>query len=309
MNILEVRNLSKSYGQHLVLNDISLSIPRNSIYGLLGPNGAGKTTLIRIINQIISHDKGEILLNNKIISRSDIRKLGYLPEERGLYSKMKVGEHLVYLAHLKGLKGKSAHETVEMWLDEFEINDWWNKKIEQLSKGMQQKLQFIIAVMHKPEFVILDEPFTGFDPVNMELIRNKILELQNAGTTFMLSTHRMESVEELCDYVSLIHKSEKVIDGAKHEIKRRYSDRIFHIIYQADEEVMIAAESAYYSVAENKKSKIQGHFDLKIKLKAEVNIHDILPDLLGRIKIYAVNEVIPSMHDIFVKLVKEEVYE
>jgi len=305
MNILEVKQVSKSFGNKQVLNRISLDIPKNSIYGLLGPNGAGKTTLIRIINQIINNDEGEIMFNHKPITRTDIQRLGYLPEERGLYGKMKVGEHLIYLAHLKGMKGNLAGDVIRQYLKEFEIQGWWNMKVEQLSKGMQQKLQFIIAIMHKPEFVILDEPFTGFDPVNIDLIRNKILELKAAGTTFMLSTHRMESVEELCDHVTLINKANKVIDGEKYEIKRRYSENLYQIEYAAQEPFLKIRESRYYSLTDNSATRIQGRMALKIQLKPGSRINDVLPELLSDIEICSVNEIIPSMHDIFVSLVKE----
>ncbi|MBT4729502.1 MAG: ABC transporter ATP-binding protein [Bacteroidetes bacterium] len=309
MNVLEVKSVSKSYGSHLVLNDISLEIPKNKIYGLLGPNGAGKTTLIRIINQIISLDKGEIIFNGQKMRRDFVERIGYLPEERGLYAKMKVGEHMIYLAALKGMTGAAAKDKIKAYLKEFDIYNWWNKKVEQLSKGMQQKLQFIIAIMHDPDFVILDEPFTGFDPVNVELVKSKIRELRDQGTTFMLSTHRMESVEELCDSVSMIDQANKVLDGNKREIRENYSQNIFELIYDGNFSNDITRENQYWKSIETNEVDEWGKSKIRFKLLENVHVNDVMPLWMEYGQIYSVNEIIPSMNDIFISLVNRKIDE
>ncbi|MBC8344295.1 MAG: ATP-binding cassette domain-containing protein [Bacteroidetes bacterium] len=306
MNVLDIKDVSKSFGNHLVLNDISLQIPKNKIFGLLGPNGAGKTTLIRIINQIITLDKGQILFNGKPIKREFVEKMGYLPEERGLYPKMKVGEHMLYLAALKGMTGAKARETIKKYLKEFDLYDWWYKKVEQLSKGMQQKLQFIISIMHDPDFVILDEPFTGFDPLNVELVKSRIKELKEQGTTFMLSTHRMDSVEELCDYVTLINKANKVLDGNKNEIRQTYSKNIFEIIYDGAESRDIPGRNQFWNSFENKGLDEQGRTTIRFMLDQHVRVNEVMPLWLQYGDIYSVNEIIPSMNDIFISLVNTQ---
>ena len=229
MNILTAENIHKAYGDFKALSDINLAIPEGSIFGLLGPNGAGKTTLIRIITQIIAADQGSIMINNKPLNFNHIREIGYLPEERGLYKKMKVGEHLLYLAQLKGLSKKEAMEQIKVWFRKFKIAGWWGKKVEDLSKGMQQKIQFIATVIHKPKLIILDEPFSGFDPINVNIIKDEILNLAKNGNTIIFSTHRMESVEELCDYIVLIDKSEKILEGSKKTIKEDYKTNTFDV--------------------------------------------------------------------------------
>jgi len=305
MNILEIRAVSKSYEKNLVLDNVSLSIPTQAIYGLLGPNGAGKTTLIRIINKIIMQDQGEVIFKGRRLERNDLFKLGYLPEERGLYSKMKVGEHLLYLAKLKGMKTYDAHKVVKSYLQEFEISDWFNKKIEQLSKGMQQKIQFIIAIMHNPDFVILDEPFSGFDPVNAELIKNKILDLRKNGVTFMLSTHRMESVEELCNYVTLINKSKQVIDGEKRKIKEQFSTSTYEIRGKIISPITSDGNSLF-EVLENEWCEEEQNHKLKCKLNAGININDVINYLIKSMEIHSLREIVPSMNDIFISLVNNK---
>jgi ABC-2 type transport system ATP-binding protein len=232
LNILTAKNIHKSYGDFKALNNIDLEVPREAIFGLLGPNGAGKTTFIRIITQIIMADQGSILINNKPLNIEHIKQIGYLPEERGLYKKMKVGEHLLYLAQLKGLSRSQAMEQIKIWFKKFEIAGWWNKKVEDLSKGMQQKVQFIATVLHDPDLIILDEPFSGFDPINVNIIKDEILNFSKQGKTVILSTHRMESVEELCDYIALINKSEKILEGSKKKIKQNHKTNTFEVSHK-----------------------------------------------------------------------------
>lgn len=228
-NLLVAQNISKSFGSKVALNDFSLSIPKGTIYGLLGPNGAGKTTFIRIINQITMPDTGKVFLNGELLQPKHISKIGYMPEERGLYKNMKVGEQAVYLAQLKGLSHAEAVKKLKFWFDKLDIGDWWNKKLSELSKGMGQKIQFIVTVLHEPELLIFDEPFSGFDPVNANLIRDEIIELKNKGATIIFSTHRMESVEEMCDHVALINKSNKVLDGPIKEIRNQFKEGKFKV--------------------------------------------------------------------------------
>jgi ABC-2 type transport system ATP-binding protein len=232
MNILETHHIVKQYAEHRALDNVSLAVPKGSIFGLLGPNGAGKTSLIRIINQITAPDAGEVILGGERLNPSHIKRIGYLPEERGLYKKMKVGEQLLYLAQLKGLSEKQAMEKLKTWFIKFDIKTWWTKNVEDLSKGMQQKVQFVATVMHEPDLIILDEPFSGFDPINANLIKDEILELRERGKTIIFSTHRMESVEELCDHIALIHRSHKVLDGTKRAIKEQFKTHTYHVEYQ-----------------------------------------------------------------------------
>jgi len=228
-NILEVNNVVKQYGDYTALNEVSLTVPKGSIYGLLGPNGAGKTSLIRIINQITLPDSGEVILDGEILQPKHVQYIGYLPEERGLYKSMKVGEQCLYLAQMKGLSKAEAKIQLEYWFERLEIQGWWNKKIQELSKGMAQKIQFVVCVLHKPKLLILDEPFSGFDPVNANVIKDEILALKESGSTIIFSTHRMESVEELCDYVALIHKSNKLIEGKLSDVKRQFRTNSFEV--------------------------------------------------------------------------------
>ena len=234
MEALLAHDLTKRYSEHIALNRISLSIPEKSIYGLLGPNGAGKTTFIRIINQIINSDEGEIKIFGEPLQPKHVEVIGYLPEERGLYKKMKVGDQLLYLAQLKGLSRKDALSKIKYWLEKFEIKDWWSKRIEDLSKGMAQKIQFISTVLHEPKLIILDEPFSGFDPVNAQLITENILELKEKGSTIIFSTHRMETVESLCDYIALINKSEKILEGSKKQVKEQFRSNTFLVEHRGN---------------------------------------------------------------------------
>ncbi len=302
MNILEARNISKKYANHQALKNISLSIPQQSIYGLLGPNGAGKTTFLRIINQIIVADEGEILIEGHPLHKDDIRRIGYLPEERGLYKKMKVGEQLLYLARLKGLKTQEAVSRIKLWFEKLSIHGWYEKKIEDLSKGMQQKIQFIATVVHDPDIVILDEPFTGFDPVNANLIRDEILDLRQQGKTIIFSTHRMESVEELCSHIALINKSEKVLEGPKKEIKNHFKSHTYQLIHKNT----IEGLSAGYQVLDTKPAE-DNFYQTFIKIDSERIPNHLLTELIQHnVEIHAFEEVLPSIHDIFVRIVKEE---
>jgi ABC-2 type transport system ATP-binding protein len=228
-NILEVKNVVKQYGEYTALNEVSLSVPKGSIYGLLGPNGAGKTSLIRIINQITMPDSGEIILDGEKLNPSHVSTIGYMPEERGLYKTMKVGEQCLYLAQLKGLSKAEAKRELEYWFERLEIQGWWNKKMQELSKGMAQKVQFVVTVLHKPKLLILDEPFSGFDPVNANLIKDEIIELNRKGTSVIFSTHRMESVEEMCDHIALIHKSNKLIEGKLTDVKKQFRTNEYEV--------------------------------------------------------------------------------
>lgn len=301
MSLLKIENITKSYSEHQALKDVSMEIPEGCIFGLLGPNGAGKTTLIRIINQIIEADSGSILFNGSPLNEEHIRQIGYLPEERGLYKKMKVGEQLIYLGQLRGLSLKEASKRGKAWCEKLEILSWWNKKVEDLSKGMAQKIQFIATIMHEPKLIILDEPFSGFDPVNANLIKDEILALREKGSTIIFSTHRMESVEQLCDHIAMINKSEKIIDGSKQDVKEEYRDGSYFVEYKSGE---LSSGSGYDVLSTEdigrglKKSLVQYSVD--------GNPNDLLKQLIGQVEIHSFVEKIPNMNDIFIALVKGE---
>lgn len=296
--MLEINNIVKQYAQHRALDDISLSIKRGTIFGLLGPNGAGKTSLIRIITQITGPDSGTIFFNGEHLNSQHIEKIGYLPEERGLYKKMQIGDQMLYLAQLKGLSKEEAKRRIKHWFEKMEMQTWWNKKVEDLSKGMQQKVQFVATVLHQPELLILDEPFSGFDPVNADLIKNEILELHNNGTTIIFSTHRMESVEELCDNIALINKSKKILDGPLSEIKNSYRENKFKIIYHSQEDSIPTNDTLFVVEYVNRTDHSTTLF---IKILEDKTINEILSYLLKKVEIRHVEEIIPSIHDIFVK--------
>ncbi len=300
MNIIEVQNITKDYASHRALDDVSMDIPKGCIFGLLGPNGAGKTSLIRIINQITGPDKGRILFDGEPLGEKHIGRIGYLPEERGLYKKMKVGEQLLYLAQLKGLSKKEAMDRLKIWFIKFDIKTWWDKSVSDLSKGMQQKVQFVSTVLHEPQLIILDEPFSGFDPINANLIRDEILELKQKGCTIIFSTHRMETVEELCDNIALIHKAKKVLDGPKLLIKEQFKSNTFFVEYKGTLEGL----DAQYS-RELPRELDLGYLRTNIHLPDELTPNDLLRDLLGRVEIRAFGENIPTMSDIFMKAVNE----
>ena len=301
--ILQVKNVVKTYGNYTALNTVSLDIPRGSIYGLLGPNGAGKTSLIRIINQITLPDSGEIILDGEKLQQKHISQIGYLPEERGLYKSMKVGEQCLYLAQMKGLSKQEAKKQLDYWFDRLEIQGWWNKKIQELSKGMAQKIQFVVTVLHKPKFLIFDEPFSGFDPVNANLIKDEILELKKQGATILFSTHRMESVEELCDDIALIHQGSKLIEGPLLEVKRKYRSNTFEVGILTDN-----VEGLMYDLTQ-KFTISQAHFkslndELKLNVEIKQNTpNDLLNILTQRGQVTHFVEKIPSVNDIFIQAV------
>ncbi len=299
-DILRINEISKSYANHQALSRVSMAIPKQSIFGLLGPNGAGKTTLIRIINQIISSDAGTVTINGELLNPAHVRVIGYLPEERGLYKKMKVGEHLLYFAQLKGLGRKEAVTRIKAWFKKLDIPDWLDKKVEDLSKGMQQKVQFIGTVLHNPDLIILDEPFSGFDPINANIIKDEILELREKGSTIIFSTHRMESVEELCDHIALIDNSHKILDGPKKDIKNRFRSQTFSVIHEGD----MGALDSHYQVV-NTQSLEDGLLETKVQIKDETDSNRLLKHLIAQTKVVGFNEVIPSINDIFIQAVKE----
>lgn len=302
--ILQVNNVYKQYADHLALNDVSISVPRGEIFGLLGPNGAGKTTLIRIINHITAPDRGEVLFDGKKLSEKDIYRIGYLPEERGLYKKMKVGDQAMYLCRLKGVSKTDAQKKLKYWFEKFQIESWWNKKVEELSKGMAQKIQFITTVLHEPELLIFDEPFSGFDPVNADIIRKEILELNKKGATIIFSTHNMESVEQLCDNIALINKSQVVLTGRVADIKKSHSTNTFHV------ECSGLDEDKLNNINEGRITNISHSEDciaFDVILNKEQTSNSLLTDIInnnGNIsKFY---EVLPTMNDIFITTVKNK---
>ena len=302
-NILEVKNVVKQYGDYTALNSVSLQVPTGSIYGLLGPNGAGKTSLIRIINQITMPDSGEILLDGQILAPHHVQQIGYMPEERGLYKTMKVGEQCLYLAQLKGLSKADAQKQLKYWFAKFEIEGWWNKKIQELSKGMAQKVQFIVTILHQPKLLILDEPFSGFDPVNANLIKDEILELKKKGTTIIFSTHRMESVEEMCDDIALIHKSNKLIEGKVDDVKRSHRTNKFQIgIMTNNVEGLMYDLTQKFTVGQTDFKSLNDDLKLEIDLGSETS-NELLSILTSRGQVTHFSENIPSINDIFIQTV------
>lgn len=304
-NLLVADSVSKNFGEFRALNNVSISVPKGSIFGLLGPNGAGKTTLIRIINQITMPDSGHVFLDGEPLRPEHIQNIGYLPEERGLYKSMKVGEQALYLAQLKGLTKLEAKKRLKYWFEKLEIGDWWNKKIQELSKGQAQKIQFIVTVLHQPKLLIFDEPFSGFDPINANLIKDEILQLREEGATVIFSTHRMESVEELCDHIALIHKSNKVLDGKLTDIKRQYRTNTFEVGLQTD-----AVESVTQIIKEKFEvlpatfKNLNDDVKLNIKLNGQETSNDVLSFLTSKAEVHHFVEVIPSANDIFIQTVK-----
>lgn len=302
-NIIECRNVCKNFGEKVALDNVSVSVSKGGIFGLLGPNGAGKTTLIRIINRITIPNGGEVLFDGRPITQSDVEKIGYLPEERGLYRKMEVGDQAMYLAQLKGMSAAEARKALKEWFVRFGIQDWWKKKVEELSKGMAQKVQFITTVVHKPSLMILDEPFSGFDPVNAELIRKEILRLKDEGATIILSTHNMESVEELCDNIALINKSHLVITGGVNEIRHKYGNNNIELVYTGEDKVK-DAEGIFKVLSDEDNA---GRHTAVLTLGENVSSNDALSVLLGQdIIVNSFKELLPRMNDIFIKLVTEE---
>jgi len=300
-NIITAKNIVKRYSKHVALNDVSFTVPQGTIYGLLGPNGAGKTSMIRIINQITAPDSGEVLFNDEKISPQHTKQIGYLPEERGLYKKMKVGEQSLYLAQLKGMDKADALAKLKKWFIKFDIASWWDKKVEDLSKGMQQKVQFIVTVLHEPKLLILDEPFSGFDPINVEIIKGELLRLKKEGVTIILSTHNMASVEELCDNITLINQSKAVLEGKVNELRHNFKLHVWEVKFQGTEDAV--------------KDALHGKFELlglspennltvaKIKIPEGQNSNDLIKTLLPSSTIIGFSEILPSMSEIFISAV------
>ena len=303
MDIFKANNIQKHFGNTIALSEVSINVPEGSIYGLLGPNGAGKTTLIRIINQILAPDKGELYFFNRKLKSDDIFQIGYLPEERGLYKKMRVGEQALYLAQLKGVSKKEALKKLKYWFEKFEIQTWWNKKIEELSKGMQQKIQFIITILHEPTLIIFDEPFSGFDPINTSLLKKEVLNLRDKGATIIFSTHDMGSVEELCDNITLINKSKTILEGKINDIRNTYKSNTFEIGYKGNPEKL--------------KNLLDGDFELvghtiedntnyaRIKVNKLLQKNELLSLLIPEIQITSFRELLTSMNEIFIKVVEK----
>tara|TARA_R110000796_G_scaffold35017_1_gene89957 strand:+ start:44466 stop:45401 length:936 start_codon:yes stop_codon:yes gene_type:complete len=305
-HILVAKEVSKRYGSHIALNNISLEIPENSIYGLLGPNGAGKTSLIRIINQITYPDSGTIFFNGEPLNANHIAMIGYLPEERGLYKSMKVGEQALYLAQLKGMSKNEAKTKLKYWFDRFEIGDWWNKKVQELSKGMAQKVQFIVTVLHEPKLLIFDEPFSGFDPINANIIKDEILELKRKGTSIIFSTHRMESVEELCEYIALIHQSEKILDGRLTDIKKIYKENIFEVGMQAKNGIEIITDlKQHFMISDEMFDATENQLNFNLQLSSK-STQEILTHLATKAPINHFLEKIPTVNDIFIKTIESK---
>lgn len=303
--LLEATNISKNFGEFQALSDVSIQVPKHSIFGLLGPNGAGKTTLIRIINQITMPDVGHVILDGEPLKPEHVQYIGYLPEERGLYKSMKVGEQALYLAQLKGLSYRQAKQRLNHWFEKFEISHWWDKKIEELSKGMAQKIQFIVTVLHQPKLLIFDEPFSGFDPINANLIKDEILQLRDEGATVIFSTHRMESVEELCDHIALIHQSKKILDGNLIDIKRKHKTNTFEVGLSSSNLSDLEKQiSARFDISPADFRSLEDDLKLNIKLKASETPNDLLTFLSANAYVNHFVELIPNANDIFIQTVK-----
>ena len=299
MKVLEVRSVSKSYSHHKALDDVSISVPEGQIFGLLGPNGAGKTSLIRIINQITMPDQGDILFKGNSLSSEHIKTIGYLPEERGLYKKMKVGEQALYLAQLKGLSTIEAKTALKEWFQKFDITPWWNKTVEDLSKGMAQKVQFITTVLHRPKLLIFDEPFSGFDPINANIIKDEIIKLKEQGTSIIFSTHRMESVEELCDHIALIDKSKKILDGPVQQIKENYKQQIYAVDFSSSNLDFLNALPEPFKLVN------KSNYQADIQILNQTPASDLIRFLLDKSDIKAFEEKIPTINEIFIRTVQE----
>lgn len=301
MSLLRTINVSKTYANHKALDNVSIEVLPQSIFGLLGPNGAGKTTLIRIINMISAMDQGEVLLDGKPIKPSDTQYIGYLPEERGLYKKMKVGEQALYLAQLKGMSKNDAYKKLKEWFDKFGIGTWWNKKVEELSKGMQQKVQFIVTVLHKPKLLIFDEPFSGFDPINVNLLKDEILKLRDNGATIIFSTHNMSSVEELCDHIALINNSKTILSGEIYDIINHFKSNIFEVNYKAPKELLMVPND--FEIIST--SKLNGTYSSRIKIAQKKSSNELLQQIIQQVEVVGYREVLPTINDIFIQEVNK----
>lgn len=302
-HLLRVEHVTKRFANHTALDDVSVSVPRGSVYGLLGPNGAGKTTLIRVVNRITAPDSGRIFLGDKEITTEDVRRIGYLPEERGLYKKMKVGEQAVFFARLKGLSRAEAVARLKVWFRKFGIEGWWNKKVEELSKGMAQKVQFIVTVLHEPDLLIFDEPFSGFDPVNANLLKEEILSLRDRGATVILSTHNMASVEEVCDHITLINKSKNILSGRVDDIRHRHGNNIFQLDYRGEETALRRVLEGCCEVLEGS-VEASVYNSLKIHVPTDGEVRGVLAKANEAVELRSFREIIPSMNDIFIRAVQ-----
>lgn len=302
-NILTVEHVSKSYTGHKALDDVSLEVPRGAIYGLLGPNGAGKTTLIRVITRITLADSGRVLLDGKQITADDVFHIGYMPEERGLYKKMRVGEQAMFFARLKGMPKRDAEARLKEWFERLEIADWWERKVEDLSKGMAQKVQFISTVVHEPKLLIFDEPFSGFDPINADRLKREILGLRDRGATVIFSTHNMASVEEICDHITLINKSRNVLSGSVEAIRREAGGNTFTVLHRADDETFSAAVSGVATLLGQSKGIVGGYRETKIHIPKDEDVRVVIERLNDRCDLRSISEVIPSINDIFIRAV------
>ena len=304
-NILTVENVSKAFTNHVALDDVSLEVPRGKIYGLLGPNGAGKTTLIRIINHITAPDSGRVIFDGHELTADDIVNIGYLPEERGLYKKMKVGDQALFFARLKGLSRKQAEASLREWFDKLEISSWWNKKVEELSKGMAQKVQFIVTVLHNPRLLIFDEPFSGFDPINANVLKREIMALRDAGATVIFSTHNMASVEELCDNITLINKSRNILTGNVAGLRRRFSDNRYELGFEGDEKALVASIAPLVKVIEPIPADRDGISRIRFSLNSAEDSRIVLATANSGTLIRTFNPLLPSMDEIFIRTVEE----
>jgi len=305
-HILVTENIVKKYGDFTALNKVSVEVPKQTIFGLLGPNGAGKTTLIRIINQITMPDEGKVYFDGHSLKPDDVHYIGYMPEERGLYKRMKVGEQAVYLAQLKGMTKQEAKKQLKFWFEKLEIGDWWNKKVEELSKGMAQKIQFIVTVLHKPKLLIFDEPFSGFDPINANLIKDEILNLREEGSSIIFSTHRMESVEELCEHIALIDRSNKILEGKLTDIKKQFKTNTFEVGLITDQKEQLLKElSEKFTVKDATFKSLEDDLKLEIRLNGHETSTDLLKYLNSKAVINHFIEIIPSANDIFIQAVKQ----
>ncbi|MFO7851585.1 MAG: ABC transporter ATP-binding protein [Bacteroidota bacterium] len=299
MSLLQAENVVKQYRSHLALDELSMSVPKQSIYGLLGPNGAGKTTMLRIINQITAPDSGKVMIDGHRITRDDLASIGYLPEERGLYRKMKVGEQSLYLARLKGLNKQDAMEKLKSWFTRLDIINWWDKKVEELSKGMQQKIQFVTTVLHEPKLLIFDEPFSGFDPINASILKDEILNLRDRGATIIFSTHNMGSVEEMCDHITLIDRSRSILEGSVSKIREEWAANEYDVVFWGEVSLLT---NRHYEVL---KSNIEGDkTSVRLKTDGSVDVNQIIRDMTDKGKLISFNPALPSMNEIFIRVVE-----
>jgi ABC-2 type transport system ATP-binding protein len=304
MAFLEARGIVKKFANHLALDKVNMDVPENSIYGLLGPNGAGKTTLIRIINRITGPDHGTLLLDGKPLNTTDIMKIGYLPEERGLYKKMKVGEQALYLARLKGLSRNDALKRLRYWFEKFELQPWWDKKVEELSKGMAQKVQFIVTILHEPSLLIFDEPFSGFDPINASLLKEEILELKKNGTTIIFSTHNMSSVEELCDQISLINNGQTIIEGPTEKVRKDYRQNLVNLDFSGDQEKVKEILTNKFKLHEM--HPVNDHLTARVKMEQSQSLNEVLSAVMDHCQIHSCQELLPSMNEVFIHAVNQQ---